>query len=360
MRLIPFLLLTAPLLTAMELQPGGAGVEFRQPQLAAAHGQVALAYGAGSAIWFATSADGGRTFGQRVKVAESGALALGRHRGPRVTILKDAILVTAVTGAAASHAEHAHGVPDRGDLTGWRSVDGGKTWSKTAMVTDAPAAAEEGLHSIIADAHENLYAAWLDHRGKGTELYGAKSTDRGRTWGKNVRIYASPEGTICQCCNPSLAVDAKGDIEIMWRNALAGSRDMYVAKTSDFVHFSAPQKVGQGTWKLEACPMDGGSLVNDHGRMLSAWRRETAVFVDEPGKAEVRVGEGHDVALEVGAKGAYVMWAGKAGIELLRPGAKAPETLAGEGGFPAMVALDDGAMLAAWEEQGTIRVERLP
>src|SRR5260370_5006318 len=99
----------------MELQPG-PGVEFRQPQLAAAHGQVAIVYGAGSAIYFASSADGGQTFGARVKVADAGALALGRRRGPRVTILKDAILITAVTGAQASKTEHAHGLPERGYL----------------------------------------------------------------------------------------------------------------------------------------------------------------------------------------------------------------------------------------------------
>src|SRR5208283_1489409 len=107
MRALPFLLLIAPLLAAMELQPAG-GVELRQPQLAAAHGQVVMAYGAGSAIWFAVSPDGGKTFGPPVKVTDSGALALGRHRGPRVTILKDAILITAVTGAEVSHDQHAH------------------------------------------------------------------------------------------------------------------------------------------------------------------------------------------------------------------------------------------------------------
>jgi hypothetical protein len=146
----------------------------------------------------------------------------------------------------------------------------------------------------------------------------------------------------------------------MLRNAVGGSRDMYLTSTSDFVHFSAPQKLGEGTWKLEACPMDGGSLVNDHGRMISAWRRGTEVFLAEPGHAEMSLGEGHDVAMAAGPKGAYVMWAAKEGIELMRPGAKSAVQIAGEGGFPNLVALEDGGMLAAWEEKGTIRVERLP
>ena len=90
-------------------------------------------------------------------------------------------------------------------------------------------------------------------------------------------------------------------------NALGGSRDMYLTTTGDFVHFSPPQKIGEGTWKLAACPKDGGSLVNDHGRMVSAWRRGPQVFLAEAGHVETSLGEGHDVAMAAGARGAYVM-----------------------------------------------------
>ena len=72
-------ILLAAGLGAIELQPAGAP-EFLQPQLASAYGQVALTYGSGSAIWFASSSNGGRTFAPHVKVANperslSGAIA---------------------------------------------------------------------------------------------------------------------------------------------------------------------------------------------------------------------------------------------------------------------------------------------
>ena len=50
----------------------------------------------------------------------------------------------------------------------------------------------------------------------------------------------------------------------------------------------------------------------------------------------------------------------KEGIELKKPGAKAPSAISTGGGFPALVALQDGGMLAAWEEKGANHVERLP
>jgi hypothetical protein len=94
---------------------------------------------------------------------------------------------------------HAHGLPSDGDLMAWRFGDSGKTWSKGVVVNDVPGAPTEGLHSLAADRKGNLFAAWLDKRtGHGTQLYGARSTDAGRTWSKNAMIYASPEGTICE------------------------------------------------------------------------------------------------------------------------------------------------------------------
>jgi hypothetical protein len=331
-----------------------------QPQLAAAHGKVALVYGSGSTIWFASSPDGGRTFSPRVKIVDTGAVALGRHRGPRVTILPDAILVTAVAGREPSKNEHAHGNPEDGELTVWRSTDGGKTWVRTGLINDSPGAAREGLHAIAADEKGNLFAAWLDLRAKGTELYGARSTDGGRTWSKNIRIYASPDGSICQCCDPSIAIDSNGEINVMWRNALAGSRDLYLVHSADGQHFSAAQKLGQGTWKIDACPMDGGGLALDHGQLVTTWRRESEIFLARPGAPELGLGEGKDAAITAGSKGTYVIWSSQKGIQLLAPGAKVPAKLADDGGFPTLASLPNGSALAAWENNGAIRVERLP
>lgn len=364
-RLIPALLfIIAAGLTAgsesIELKPNGAP-ELRQPQLAVGYGKVALAYGSGSAIWFATSPDGGRTFGPRVKVGESGALALGRHRGPRVTILPNAILITAVAGQEVSKDTHAHGLPEKGDLTVWRSDDGGKSWNQSGIINDSHGASSEGLHAIGADAtSHNLFAAWLDLRAKGTQLYGARSTDGGRTWSKNVLIYASPEGTICQCCDPSVAIDGNGRTWVMFRNVLAGSRDFYLTHSEDGEHFSPVEKLGEGTWKINACPMDGGGLVLDHGQVVTAWRRESDIFLDRPGAPETRLAEGKDVAIAAGAKGTYVVWSTAQGIEGLSPGAKVPVKLSEDGAFPVVASLPDGSALVAWEEKGSIRVGRLP
>jgi len=313
--------------------------------MAAGQDGVVVTFGSGSAIYFASSTDGGRSFSPPIKVAETNALALGRHRGPRVNLLPDGMVISAVLS---------------GNLIAWRSTDSGKTWTRTGAINDVPGAAKEGLHAMAAGPPSVLFAAWLDSRASGTRLYGSLSQDGGFTWSKSIQIYSSPDGTICQCCAPSVAIDEHGEIWVMFRNVLHGDRDLYLTHSADGVSFSPAQRLGLGSWPLDACPMDGGGLVADHGRVISAWRREQDVFLSEPGRAEYRMGQGKDVALAVGANGTYVIWSGAKGLQLWKSGTEPPLTLGSTGAYPTLVTLPDGSVLAAWESKGGIRLEKMP
>jgi hypothetical protein len=159
---------------AASLGPMGPDAPAREPQLAVNGSVVALAFGAGKAIYFSTSVDAGKIFSAPVKVSEAEIIPLTRHRGPRIAFAGRAIVITAVTGKTVAGGAHGHGLPSDGDLMAWRSTDGGKSWSKGIVVNDVPGAPTEGLHGLAADAKGNLFAAWLDKRtSHGTKLYGA-------------------------------------------------------------------------------------------------------------------------------------------------------------------------------------------
>jgi len=340
---------TLALLLAMRLVPTDIAVPNRQPQLASSDDAVALVFGSGRAIWFSRSEDNGRNFSKPVKIAELPLLALGRHRGPRVVFSGKAIVVSAVGGST---------LPTE-DLVSWRSQDGGATWSRPVVINDSPGAAHEGLHAMAVDTAGGLAAVWLDLRTKGTHLYGAFSHDAGATWSKNVLIYESPDGTICQCCDPSIAAVAPGEFAVMWRNSLGGMRDMYTLRLRDDKPATQPLKIGTGDWKLNACPMDGGGIAVEKGRIVTAWRRDASVYAAEPGQPERAIGIGKDVALAVGKKGPYVAWVSSTAVEVRTPGASRPEKLSEKGAFPALTALADGSVLAAWEEDGAIVTRQL-
>ena len=350
--ILPFaLLLTAGIPAAMD------GVPNRQPELAAGNGIVAMVFGSGHAVMFARSNDGGQTFSKAVAIAEPRVLALGRHRGPRIVFAGQTMVVSAVAGEALATGQHAHGLPSNGNLLAWRSTDGGRTWSKPVTINDAPGSAREGLHAMAADAEGHVAAVWLDLRAPGTRLYGAFSQDAGATWSRNLLVYESAGGTICQCCHPSLAALGKGEFAVMFRNVQGDSRDMFVLRLRDGRVVSTPVKAGNGSWKINACPMDGGGLAVSGNRLLTAWRRGEEIYLAQEGEAEMHIGSGKDVALAATGGKVFAIWSQAGGVEAWESGHV--EALSKTGAFPALTTLPDGTALAAWEEEGGIALRRL-
>ena len=301
-----------------------------QPQAATAtNGKVFVVFGRGSEI-FCAAGDAGLKFKTPVKVGDLPKLALGMRRGPRVAAAGGSVVVSAI-----SHTE--------GNLYAWASADSGATWSASTRVNSITNSAREGMHAMVSGGKGLVYAAWLDLRNKGTELWGASSRDGGHTWDRNTLIYRSPDGTICQCCHPTLASDGAGGIWAMWRNAVGGSRDLYSASSRDDGEtFSIATKLGSGTWRLNACPMDGGTaLVRPDGELLTAWRRDKLLFASD-GKGE-RILSATGLHPVVGWNGNAPFYVWQEGAKLKwRRGDKPAELFAPNGAFASVAAAAPG------------------
>src|SRR5262249_16979433 len=98
----------------------------REPQIAVDGSKVRVFFGAGKSIYFSASTDSGKSFSAPTKIAGAEVIPLTRHRGPRITFSRDAIVVTAVVGRTLAEGPHAHGLPSDGDLIAWHSTGGGK------------------------------------------------------------------------------------------------------------------------------------------------------------------------------------------------------------------------------------------
>jgi hypothetical protein len=232
----------------------------KQPQIAcAADGSIHVAY--------SRSSDSGETFTPIVEAFRCPNLSLGMRRGPRIALVGTTPVITAIGGPQGKGRD--------GDLQAWQMNAQSGSWSGPIPVSDAPASAREGLHGMAAGPDGSLWCTWLDLRSGKTEIYAARSTDSGTNWGTNQLVYRSPGGSVCECCHPSIAVDLAGKVSILFRNSLGGNRDMYLTTSANGKQFSPAKKLGTGTWKLNACPMDGGMLsVDDKERLYTVWRRD--------------------------------------------------------------------------------------
>ena len=333
------LLAIAPVCATLRAAESFTITNAQQPQLAvAANGNVHVVFGRENSVFVASSTNSGRTYSEPQIVTTLPKLALGRRRGPRIAANNGAMVVSAISAKD-------------GDLIAWHSSDG-KTWSPDIRVNDTPKAAREGLHAMAGDGNTTLFSAWLDLRNNETELWGSVTRDNGITWEKNVLIYKSPAGHICECCHPSVAFMGARDIAVMWRNYLRGARDMYVATSHDGGRtFGAAQKLGEGVWPLNACPMDGGAIASLPSReFVSVWRRESSIYTTRGADPEKFIGVGSQpVVTAIGDKPVFV-WHQENGLAMKRGFEAKPELLANEGAYPAIAPIKaDGAAIVAWE-----------
>ena len=203
----------------------------RQPQLAIDdQGNIHVTFGAADGVFYTSSNDAGTTYRKPVKVAQLRSLSLGMRRGPRIAVSKDSIAITAIGKSDVDSNER--------NLYSWRSKDHGTSWDGPVRVNDVNGSAREGLHGMAAGPGDELFCTWLDLRQQLAQVYGSRTTNGGATWSKSTLIYKSPDGTVCECCHPSAALDSSGRLYVMWRNLLAGNRDMYL--TSSRNHGNIP------------------------------------------------------------------------------------------------------------------------
>ena len=271
------------------------------PSIAAAGRFVAVAWGASASgkadVFVAVSRDGGTTFGAAVQVnTVPGEARLNGEMPPRVALgsstgssLPEIVVLWTARGAAT-------------EIKTARSRDGGRTFGKPTSLQVAGAAGDRGWPSLALDRSGRLHAIWLDHRGLaaaraargGASGHKPGAPHDGVAMAQNSSLYhASITGSsateheitkgVCYCCKTALAAGADGTLFAAWRHVYPGSfRDMAFATSRDGGRsFSAPVRVSEDGWAIDACPDDGPAMAVDaSGAVHLAW--PTVVGGDNP------------------------------------------------------------------------------
>lgn len=310
----------------------------QMPNLSTDHsGIVHLVYGNGDTILYSYSADKGKSFSSPSVVAILPKLAASHMRGPQIATTSKGLVVTSCN--------------DTGNIFSFTKDKTG-AWSHATRVNDVDTIAKENLMALSADGN-NAFAVWLDLRDGHNRIYGTKSNDGGRSWSKNRLVYASPDTTVCECCKPSVAVK-DNNVYVMFRNWLNGNRDLYLIQSVDNGNtFGQAQKLGNGSWALNGCPMDGGGLViNENGNAETVWNRKGVIYACEPGMEERKLGEGRNCTMEsVNGKKVYA-WVEDGNVVVMKP--QGTKKNLGKGQLPQLKALHNEHVLCVWENNNQI------
>ena len=254
-------------------------------------------------------------------------------RGPQIAVNNSGIIITACTS--------------NGNIFSYYKDK--QNWKQGARVNDVDTVAKEGLMALGADG-ENAFAVWLDLRGnRRNKIYGAESNDGGKSWSKNIMVYTSPDTGVCPCCKPSVVMQGK-TVYVMFRNWLQGNRDLYLIESdNNGKSFSAAQKLGTGSWKLNACPMDGGGFaLNKNGKVQTVWKREGNIFTAVPGVPEVKIGEGRNCTISAVNNINMYAWTDNEKVICMKAGGE--KKVIGNGSLPVLKALDDEHAICIWEK----------
>lgn len=323
----------------------GSVLKAVEPQVAAtSDGRFAVVFGSGQTVYETHEADGGSWSSPKV-VAQVPGMPLGMRRGPRLAIAGNTWVVTVPRLSRM-----------KGDLLACASTDAGQTWKPPVRINDVQDCAPEGLQGLTALKDGRFMAVWLDGREGKTVLFGATSTPAAKAWGVNRALYRSPSGSICECCHPTVATSPEGEVVTMWRNSVGGFRDMFAGiLVRD--QLPTPAKLGEGTWKLDACPMDGGALaLGPSGKRFATWRREGAVYVSGlSGGAEIKVGEGLQPWATAGTGQVWVAWlGGRRGPLMVRRMDTEPMKLAESADDPVL-ASTRSRVIAVWSDKDGVK-----
>ena len=222
-----------------------------------------------SALRFARSDDGGRTWGAPASVTDTpqpfGSFsfhALHAARG-------DTVYAAWLDGRDGRSAAYVA-----------RSTDGGRTWAPNARIDAMDADGGEACPccrtAIAAGRGDTVYAAWRKvAAGNVREVVVARSPDGGRSWGAPVR--AQRDGWVIDGCphaGPSLAVDAAGRVHVAWWTGKRGAAGVFAARSDDGgASFAAPVPLGVAPFSRPAhvqLAVAGGGAGGGE-RLVAAW-----------------------------------------------------------------------------------------
>jgi hypothetical protein len=191
-------------------------------------------------IYFTRSTDGGKTFSDVVnlsQIEEPGGLSYDPQLGVGG---KGYVYVVWVQGLDTTPLPSV-------DIYFARSTDGGDTFGERLNLSNNPRASNTGPQMVAAG--DNIYIVWAGLVRGGIDIFLARSTDGGKTFGEPQNI--SHDGS---SANPKIAVIEKGKLPdngitedvvyLVWQDDTPGNSEIFFSVSRDSgTTFSEPENI---------------------------------------------------------------------------------------------------------------------
>lgn len=113
-----------------------------------------------------------------------------------------------------------------------RSTNSGASFGTPTQVSDAGGSSEQSYPDIAVAGNDNIYVVWQDQRNGNWDIYSAVSTDDGNSFEQNVRVNSNPSPVIDQR-SPSIALNNNDAVFVAWQDNRNGDDDIYLARSTN-------------------------------------------------------------------------------------------------------------------------------
>ncbi|MFT5049996.1 MAG: hypothetical protein ACI8QZ_001389 [Chlamydiales bacterium] len=249
--------------------------------------------------------------------------------------------------------------------------DHGRSFSAPLRMNQDGGEAARTMPVVAFSSDGAVHGVWLDARGapprreEPANLYYARiEGDRV----KEINLTADQEASVCGCCRPFIAIDARDGVDIAFRNTTAeGYRDIFLIEGNANGEFTQPRAASSPLWLIPGCPsvgpvfLDGLALWKDgsqsYWRLLSASSPSAepeVVLEDTQGVltltfAPRRISGSDDLVLVGGAPQGFILKRAGEGWEVASE--DVPE-------WASSGALIDGKLTLVGNAEGRLRVQQ--
>jgi len=264
--------------TVMRVPGGGI-----QPQAAVdGKGVLHLVYFKGRPaagdLFYVRSEDGTRFSDPiRINSRPGSAIAIGNIRGAHLAVGKNGRVHVAWNGSSKAAPTGPH---NSTPMLYTRLNDAGTAFERERNVIQS-AVGLDGGGSVAADDAGNVYVTWHapEPGARGEEkrrVWVARSTDDGKTFGRERPAFAEPTGA-CGCCGMRAFADRQGTVYLLYRSATEEvHRDMYLLMSKAKAAGFKGRKLH--AWRTGACPMSSASFSEGSAGVLASWETAGQVY----------------------------------------------------------------------------------
>jgi hypothetical protein len=240
-------------------------------------------------IYFSGEPDGGDCFYVRRKTGEDtfsnplrinshpgSVIALGNIRGAHLAVGKGGRVHVAWMGSKTSQPKGPAGASPML----YTRLNDLKTAFEPQRNIMQFAVGLDGGGSVAADLEGNVFVAWHGRGSKAGEAHRrvwlARSSDEGRTFGRETAANSEPTGA-CGCCGMRAFADSQGALYLLYRAAANFvNRDIYLLTSNNKGNSYSSVRLDQ--WKLDVCPMSSAVMAEGSAKVIGAWETAGQVY----------------------------------------------------------------------------------